>query len=160
MLVGIMSDSHDNLPMIRRAVTVLTDARVECLIHAGDFIAPFALKEVLKFDGPIHAVLGNNDGEVAGLTGLLGDLSRGPRRIELGGKTFVIVHDETRLTVADLASVDVVVVGHTHEVHLRDGTPLVINPGECSGWLKGACTVATIDTETLSTEIINLGEKP
>jgi hypothetical protein len=34
-------------------------------------------------------------------------------------------------------SADVIIYGHTHEVDIRIGSPLIINPGEAGGWLKG-----------------------
>ena len=156
MLLGLISDTHDNLPMIRAALAALAEAHVDCLIHAGDFVAPFAMKEVLKFDGRVYAVLGNNDGEHAGLRKLLPDLASGPRRLDLWGKRITVVHDETNLTESDLAESDVVVIGHTHEAQVKSGRPLVVNPGDCSGWVAGNCTVATLDTETLETRIIEL----
>jgi predicted phosphodiesterase len=42
-----------------------------------------------------------------------------------------------------------VVYGHTHKVDIREGKPLIINPGECSGWLYGQATVVTLDLETM-----------
>ena len=158
MLVGLISDTHDNLPMIRKALAALADAGVECLIHPGDFVAPFALKAILEFDGPVYGVFGNNDGEHAGLKKLLGDLEKGPRRLTLGGKNITVIHDETKLTDADVVRSDVVVVGHTHAVEIRRGNPLVVNPGDCSGWVAGRNTVATLDTGTLEVKIINLSE--
>jgi len=156
MLVGLISDTHDNLPMIRKALAVLAEADVDCLIHAGDFVAPFAMKELLKFDGRVYAVFGNNDGERAGLRKLLPDLESGPRRLDLGGRHITVVHDESSLTGSALAESDVVVVGHTHEARVEPGPPLVVNPGDCSGWVAGNCTVATLDTETLEARIIEL----
>ena len=44
MRIGVMSDSHDNLPMIRKAIRLFTDENAEAVLHAGDFIAPFAVK--------------------------------------------------------------------------------------------------------------------
>ena len=158
MLIGILSDTHDNLPMIRRALSYFEGAGVDCIIHAGDFVAPFALKEILKFGGPVYAVFGNNDGERAGLRKLLSDLDRGPRRIELCRKNITIVHDETKLRRKDFATSDVVVAGHTHHGEIRPGRPLFVNPGECGGWVSGESTAATLDTETLEAKIVKLGK--
>ena len=158
MLVGILSDTHDNLPMIRRALAYFEGAGADCLIHAGDFVAPFALKEIVGFEGPVYAVFGNNDGEHAGLKKMLTDLAKGPRRVELCGKAIVIAHDESKLKPADLAGADVLVVGHTHKAEIRAGKLLVINPGEASGWLTGESTVATLDTESLEARLVNLGK--
>lgn len=158
MLLGLIADTHDNLPMIREAVSVLSREGAEALVHAGDFVAPFALKEVLKFDGPIYAVFGNNDGERKGLRMLLDGLQEGSRQVELDGRKIAVAHDREDLTDADVAESDVIVVGHTHRAEVRPGRPVWVNPGECAGWLHGECTVATIDTGTLETKIINLGE--
>jgi len=158
MLIGLMSDSHDNLPMIRRALARFAEAGVDCLIHAGDFVAPFALEEVLKFHGTVYAVFGNNDGERAGLKKLLRDLGDGPRRINLCERNITVVHDEARLKKSDLRGSDVIVVGHTHVAEIRAGGALVVNPGECGGWLTGKATVATLDTETLEAKIIKVDE--
>ncbi len=157
MLVGILSDTHDNLPMIRRALAFFEGAGVDCLIHAGDFVAPFALQEIVKHKGAVYAVFGNNDGERAGLRKVLADLSPGPRRFDLCGKVIVLVHDEARLKPSDRKGADVIVVGHTHKAEVRAGKPLVINPGEAGGWLTGEATVATLDTETLEARIVKLG---
>ena len=158
MLVGLISDTHDNLPMIRKAVAACTEAGVECLIHAGDFVAPFALKVLLGFGGPVVGVFGNNDGEHRGLRRLLPDLRKGPRRVTLGGKSVTVVHDETKLSQSNILESDIIVVGHTHEVEIRKGVPLIVNPGDCSGWVAGKNTIAVLDTETLEAKTINLSE--
>ena len=158
MLVGILSDTHDNLPMIRRALAYFEGAGADCLIHAGDFVAPFALKELVKYEGPVYAVFGNNDGEHPGLKKVLPDIVKGPLRVKLCDKTIVVMHDEARLKPADLRGADVVIVGHTHRAEIRAGKPLVINPGEASGWLTGEGTVATLDTESLEAHLVTLGK--
>jgi predicted phosphodiesterase len=53
-------------------------------------------------------------------------------------------------------SADVIIYGHTHEVDIRIGPPLVINPGEAGGWLKGKSTIAILDTKTMEVELIEL----
>jgi hypothetical protein len=158
MLIGLMSDTHDNLPMIRKALSRLAGAGVDCLVHAGDFIAPFALEEILKFRGTVYAVFGNNDGERTGLKKLLPDLRNGPRRINLCERNITIVHDEANLKKSDIRASDVIIVGHTHAAEIRAGRPLVVNPGECGGWLTARPTVATLDTETLEANIIKVDE--
>ena len=156
MLVGLISDTHDHLTMIRKALAVFAGAKVECLVHAGDFVAPFALKAVLEFGRPVVAVFGNNDGEHHGLRKLLPDLRKGPRRVTLGGKSVTVVHDEMKLSQSNVLESDVIVVGHTHVAEVREGMPLVVNPGDCSGWVAGKNTIAILDTVTLAANVINL----
>jgi len=152
MKAGLIADSHDNLPMIREAVAVLERGGAKCLLHAGDFVAPFAVKELQKFKGPIYAVFGNNDGEKAGIAKLGLDVVEGMRSLELGGRRILLSHTPPEET----AEFDVVVYGHTHMVDTRKDGPLVLNPGECGGWLSGRCTVALVDLDTLEYKIIEL----
>ena len=51
-----------------------------------------------------------------------------------------------------------VVCGHTHRPGILGEGPLVINPGECGGWVNGRATAALLDTATLEHEIIELGK--
>ncbi|MFN3535276.1 MAG: metallophosphoesterase family protein, partial [Desulfatiglandales bacterium] len=67
MLIGILSDSHDNLPMIQKAVEVLKRRGVDLVLHAGDYVAPFSLKPLLDSFGQFIGVFGNNDGEILGI---------------------------------------------------------------------------------------------
>lgn len=160
MKVGIISDSHDRLPALEAGVKVLRERGAEALLHAGDFIAPFAAK-LLTPDAvgglPVHVCYGNNDGERAGLKKVLPQLVDGPVRIELGGRTIVMHHFIDWLSEEDVAGADVVVTGHTHEVvEQREGDQLRLNPGECCGWVNGRCTVAMLETDDLSVQIIDL----
>ncbi|MHC1592429.1 MAG: metallophosphoesterase family protein, partial [Candidatus Helarchaeales archaeon] len=66
--IGIMSDSHDNIEAVKKAVKIFNEHDVMQVLHAGDIISPFvsflAFKD-LKCE--FHAVFGNNDGERTGL---------------------------------------------------------------------------------------------
>lgn len=157
MKAGIISDSHDNVPLIRAAVKILTDAGAKVIIHAGDIIAPFAAKELLVPGLPVYAVFGNNDGEKKHLAEVLEGIQPGPRRFELGGKTFLLTHDRESVSDADLVGIDILVIGHSHRYGVEPGPPLVINPGECGGWVTGNPTVALLDTDKMQVNKIPLG---
>jgi len=43
MKVGIMSDSHDRLPYIKRAVDIFNRESVDLVLHAGDYVAHFGV---------------------------------------------------------------------------------------------------------------------
>jgi putative phosphoesterase len=154
MKIGVISDTHDNLAAMGAALRHFEESRVEAILHAGDFVAPFAMKRLLQARLPVHAVFGNCDGERAGLAKLLPDLADGPKHLELGGRKICLVHIDKRLTYADFEAADIVVSGHTHEpkVERQEGR-LVVNPGECGGWISGRCTVAIIDTDSLAADI-------
>jgi putative phosphoesterase len=157
MLVGIMSDSHDRLPMIDAALALFGRQGVEALIHAGDFVAPFAAGRVLRFSGPLYATYGNNDGERAGLKKLIPQIQDGPLRLELGGRKIFVHHAIDSGTMVDTERPDIIITGHTHEPANRsEAGTLSVNPGECCGWVTGRCTVAVVDTQGPSATICEL----
>jgi hypothetical protein len=161
MKIGVMSDSHDNLPAIRRALARFEAEGAEAVIHAGDFVAPFAIKELLKFKGAIYGCFGNNDGEKAGIRALWPAVAEPPCELQLGGRRILLTHDEAALqkTPDLLRRAEVVIFGHSHHVvpgERSGGGPLRLNPGECGGWLTGLSTVAILDTATLDVRILEI----
>lgn len=157
MLIGVLADSHDRLPMIDAAVDLFIARRVEAVIHAGDFVAPFAMKKLLRFQGPFYATFGNNDGERAGLQKLFPPLVDGPLFLTLGGRSILVHHFIEWCRPEDVQKAAVIITGHTHEVvnHFEHGK-LFLNPGECCGWVNGRCTAALLDTEGPSAEVCDL----
>ncbi|MCJ7788548.1 MAG: metallophosphoesterase, partial [Methyloceanibacter sp.] len=152
---GLISDTHDNLPLIRRALAIFGREGLEVVLHTGDIIAPFAAGEILKFRGKVYAVYGNNDGEKVGLknTGL--DVVPSPRRLAFGGRSIVMVHAREEAE-GESQGADIVVFGHSHRPSVEPGPPLRINPGECGGWLTGRSTIAILDTDAMTARIIDI----
>jgi hypothetical protein len=157
MKIGVLSDTHDHLAAIASALDLLKAADVDVLIHAGDYCAPFAMKRLLQARLRLYGVFGNCDGERAGLTKLLPDLSDGPRHLELGGRKICVIHNWDHLPHEDREASDIILFGHTHTplVEHREGR-LVVNPGECCGWVNGRKTVAIVDTLTPSADVLEV----
>jgi len=159
MLIGVLSDTHDRVPLIAKALDLFTERRVEVVVHAGDLCSPFAAKALKAVEDrcPLHVIFGNNEGEMAGLTAVLPQLQRGPLRLEFGGRRILVHHFEKWCEPEDVSWAEVVITGHTHEVvnETRDGR-LFLNPGECCGWVNGRCTVAILDTTEPKAEIAEL----
>ena len=158
MKIALISDTHDHTDRLSAALELFADRRAQVLIHAGDMVAPFTARALLAFDGPIRATFGNCDGERQGLTSVLKkSISPPPVTFDLAGRTFVLAHDISQIPDALLATADVVVVGHTHQVsRSQNNGTLIINPGECCGRVTGQSTVALFDSDDLSVEVINL----
>ena len=160
-MIGILSDTHDNLNRVREAVRLFNDAGCDLIIHAGDFVAPFTVEELRNLKAPVQAVFGNCDGERAGLTRAfqgLGEIREAPFAFLHAGLRFVVAHLEGMAAPFFVAKTcDVIVSGHTHrpEVETREGI-LLVNPGETGGWLRGKSTVALLDPAALKAEIIAL----
>ena len=157
MKIGIIADSHDNLPKIKKAVEIFNKQNVELVLHAGDFVAPFSLIPLDDLKCEYLGVFGNNDGERNGLTQKAGGrVSEAPRVINRISKTILLAHSLDQISLQN-QSVNMVVYGHTHSPLARmDKGVLWLNPGECCGWLTGIASVAVVDLRTLAYQIINL----
>ena len=157
MRIGVISDTHDRLPTLDRGLELLQERGIDALIHPGDIIAPFAAKRLLAWPGPLYVIYGNNDGEREGLKKVLSQIQDGPLWIEAGSRRILVHHFIDWCRAEDIEAADIVITGHTHEVvnEMRDGK-LFLNPGECCGWVNGRCTVAVLDTETMTAEIIDV----
>lgn len=160
-VIGILADSHDNLSALGRAVRLFNGADCDLVIHAGDFVAPFAARELGGLACAVKAVYGNCDGERKGLRAAfegLGEIAPAPLGFEHAGRRFLVAHLGVPAARAlGARPPDVVVVGHTHKPEVRrDGGLLVVNPGEAGGWLHGRSTVALLDPRDLSVEILTL----
>jgi putative phosphoesterase len=160
-MIGILADSHDNLVMVRRAVGLFNDMGCDLVIHAGDFVAPFAAAELRNLGCPVKAVFGNCDGEKAGLARAfkgLGEIREAPLAFSHAGLRFLLSHlDGPVNRHITTAPCDVIVFGHTHKplTKRQDGV-LLINPGETGGWLHGKSTVALFDPAGMAVNIIPL----
>ena len=160
MLVGVISDTHDRLPMIDAALELFAKRGVDAVIHAGDFVAPFAMRRLLTFDAPLHAIYGNNDGERTGLRGVFPPLKDGPLFVELDGRTVLVHHFIDWCVPKDVERAEIVITGHTHEAVCRvERGKLFVNPGECCGWVTGRCTVGILDTTGPAAEICELSAR-
>ena len=66
MKIGLISDTHDNIQNIQKAIISFNEKLVRVVIHAGDIVSPEAVE---AFDGmKLIGVLGNNDLQVNELT--------------------------------------------------------------------------------------------
>jgi putative phosphoesterase len=164
MIVGILSDTHDRLPIIDEAVKRLNEINVELVLHAGDYVSPFVASHFKQLKAPLIGVFGNNDGDRTSLKKKFAEIGADIRGkfafVSVDGLTIALLHgDETELLrfLLEVKTVDVLVNGHTHVAKTyRKGRTLVINPGEACGYLSGNPTIAILDTNTLKAKIIQL----
>ncbi len=167
MLIGVISDTHDDWLAIRRAGNLFRDRGVSAVLHAGDWTSPFSMLKLRRALGPgvpIYTVLGNNEGDRLNMASkaveadvrILGDAGL----VELGGRRIGIYHGTSRLVVEAMARsgiFDVVVYGHTHRVEVsRINGALLVNPGEACGCATERRTAALLDVESLDVEVVDL----
>ncbi len=161
MKVGILSDTHGNLSATKSAAKAMAGAGVEAVFHCGDIGGMDVLAElaaVFEPKGvPVHAVFGNVDVYASdwkffpaniGVTlhGRCGEIS-------CAGKAIALLHsDDARRYRQVVASgeYDLVLSGHTHEVHdYKRGRTRCINPGTAGRGSPNTCAVLDLESGTL-----------
>jgi len=163
MKFAIISDSHDNLPNIYKALDYIKKQDITTMIHCGDVCAPAVMKEIAeKFNGTMHLCFGNVDGDrekmhqlkknLANLTihGEIGEL-------ELADKKIAFNHyPEEAKDLASSKKYDLVFYGHNHKAWEETvGETLLLNPGTLAG-LFAKATFAIYDTGTNKAQLILL----
>lgn len=163
MKIAVISDSHDHLIPLRAALERAKQAGAERVIHCGDLIAPFVIAELKRFDGPVHVVFGNNDGDILMLSqqaaGSNVELHGTMARLDPGGRMILATHDPT-IAEAHAATdeYDAVFYGHVHQARERKiGDTLLLGAGELMGY-KERPSFAIYDTETNTAERVSLAD--
>jgi len=163
MLIGALSDTHDNIALIEKAVQTINSKNVNIVLHAGDYCSPFTISYLKKLHCNFIGVFGNNDGDHQLLTKRFQETNnciiRGRfAHVNADGYRIALLHgDDTELlnTIIETGYFDAVIHGHSHIPHLEyRGKTLSINPGEICGYLTGKPTFALLDTDKHQAQII------
>ena len=162
MKVAILSDIHDSIPNLQKALTAA--AGTEALICCGDLCSPFIAKQLGEgYPHPVHVVFGNNDGDrfriaLNAATFPQITLHGEYAELEFGGKTFAVNHfDNIGRGLAKGEAFDVVCFGHNHRFEITTtGRTLIINPGEIFGGLTGEAGFVIYDTERHTAERVRV----
>ena len=151
MLIGLMSDTHNNRPGVRYALDIFESLGIEVVLHAGDLISA-ELLELYK-DFSLYLSFGNGDDPlfIASRAGRVSErfVCEEMVDINLGSRKVLLIHGDQRLELEKRITsgeYDYVIHGHTH--HYRDervGLTRVINPGALGGRLVGERSFATLD---------------
>ncbi|MFZ9969767.1 MAG: metallophosphoesterase [Bacteroidia bacterium] len=167
MQFAILSDVHDNLPQLEKALEQLLQRGIQELVFCGDFCAPFSARLMAQSGLNVHAVFGNNDGDRYQIARIAEEYPRlrlygeyigdEGQVLELGGQKFGVTHYPFYAkAMVKTGWYDAVFFGHSHQVHRQKfGPSLLLNPGEIAG-LMGPSTYALYETELRSSEIISL----
>jgi putative phosphoesterase len=139
MRVAVLSDIHDNIWNLAKVLERTAEA--DALLFLGDFCAPFTLKQITEsFDGPIHCVRGNNDGDMLLLSRVAAKAGNvtfySPLgELKLDGRRVAITHyPEVAAGLVASGKYDAVFSGHNHKYkEERHGDTLWVNPGEVMG---------------------------
>jgi putative phosphoesterase len=171
MKIGVISDTHDNLASMQRALEIFKAERVEMIVHCGDWVASFAVKFFADNSGdiPVKGVFGNNEGDTKSIVIKNQKLAKPVEFAERkvlevalpNGDWLAACHGEDMAMLEALVHSQkyrAVFCGHTHAVRneLVDGVR-VINPGATcfarEGRIVDEATVAIYDSATNSAGI-------
>ncbi len=163
MKFAVISDTHDHLPNIQKALTYIHSQGIDILIHCGDVCAPATLVEIAKqFPGTIHYIFGNVDGDPYLIMKRIyeGDAAnvkpyKDIGEFEIAGKKVAITHYPIIAEkLAKSGDYDLVFYGHDHlKAQKKIGRTLLANPGNLAD-LKYPASFGLYNTSNDSLEII------
>lgn len=160
MKIGIISDTHNEIEMVRKAVAIFREKDVDIVLHAGDLTSPRIIDMFKEF--PCRFVLGNGDIDVEiitekskacgfGCVEAFCDFMAGTKRV------LVLHGNDVPMFRRFLTSgeYDYIIKGHTHifENYVSHRTR-IINPGSLYGGEEN--TIAILDTQADRVEKIRI----
>lgn len=151
MLIGLMSDTHNNRPGVRYALDIFDALGIEVVLHAGDLISAQILDELTDFS--LFLSFGNGDDPliIASKAGSVSEKIVCDEMLDLSlaGKRIFLIHGDYRTEQEkriESGDYDYVIHGHTHRFRdERIGSTRVINPGALGGRYIGERSFATLD---------------
>ena len=170
MLIGIISDTHDNARNLLKAVELFNKKKVGLVIHCGDWVSPFMPDFCNKLMCKIISVFGNNEGDIFRFLKRHEknkwniEFERECVEMNIDGRKIVAYHGQSDILLNGLIEskkYDAVFSGHNHEASIeKKGKTLYVNPGSISGVCESKSsdeiTVAVYDTKTNNAEIVSL----
>jgi putative phosphoesterase len=160
MLLGILSDTHDQYDRMGRAVRTLKERGAEFFIHCGDVCQPRLLDHLAGL--PSAFVWGNCDWDRMALQ-RYGDNLSVPcygafADLELAGKKIALTHGDDRIRMAHVLNAkehDYLLHGHTHvRRDERIDNLRIINPGALHRAAEK--TVALLNTDNDRLEFLTI----
>ena len=161
MKVCIVSDSHDNRPLLEAAVRAAKQEGAEAVLHCGDVVAPSTLSVLKPLGLPVHVIHGNNHGDlymmarIANMPSSLVTIYGQDAGIERAGRKIFIVHyPHYARAMATTGDWDIVCCGHDHEAkvetveNIKGSRTHMVNPGTVGG-VAAPATYVLGDLQTL-----------
>jgi len=166
--ICILSDSHDNIPLMVGAVKAAKEWGAEVVLHCGDVVAPSVLKKLQPLGLPVHVIHGNNTGDLYTMSrlaheaGSLFHYHGQDGEILLAGRRIFIVHyPHYARAMACTGDWDLVCCGHDHRAkieqvpNIKGGSTPVVDPGTVGG-IGAPATYVLGDLAAMEFEIVTL----
>lgn len=172
MKICIVSDSHDNRPMLTSAVKAAKEQGAEAVIHCGDVVAPTALRPLQEIGLPVHVIHGNNEGDTYAMFMLVQEPNSvihyhgQDAGLQLGGRSIFVVHyPHYAEAMALTGDWDIVCCGHDHRCkidtinNITGSQSMLLNPGTVAG-IGPRATYILGDLEKMEFKIHDLPKQP
>lgn len=161
MEIGILSDTHNNLKALHKALALFQARRIQVLIHCGDLTGVEVAQALAGFQ--VICVLGNGDIASGAIRDAL--LAQNPNNYvgleytgRIGEARIAVVHGHLPGVVDELThsgQYDYVFKGHSHRCQdERIGFTRLINPGALGGLHREARQVCILDLDSEKAEFI------
>ena len=161
MLLGVVSDTHNNSKNIDTIISLFNKKNVNLVIHTGDITNAKSLKKFSKLNCNLIGVYGNNDRNEKGLSEVARDynfdFNDPPLRVTKHNKSIAIFHEPDSIDdyLSNNHDIDIILHGHTHRFREEKiGNTLIFNPGESAGFREGKNAIGIINLQDLSSERI------
>jgi putative phosphoesterase len=171
MKLCILSDSHDNIPYLCAAIEAAKEQGADAVLHCGDVVAPSTLGKAQRIGLPIHAIHGNNSGDLYALSQLSG---RADSLVHYYGqdaaftladwRIFLVHYPHYAKAMAVTGDYDLVCCGHSHRTeisHIKNihgSETLLINPGTIGG-VGAKATYVMADLAARTFDILELAKQ-
>ena len=162
MRIGVLSDTHNNIGNLLKALRIFREEGIEKLIHCGDMVNVTTAKQMSGFD--VIYVNGNMDDSGAAVNDALWVLNPNNETTgtvytgKLGSVKIAVTHSHLPGKLDQLIrsrNYDIVFHGHTHRKwdEMVNKTR-VINPGALGGARYEPRTVCIVDFENLDVQTV------
>ena len=156
MLVGVVSDTHNNLKNVESIINIFNKEDVNLVIHTGDISKAETLRLFSNLNCPMAGVFGNNDRFEEGLKEVCDEYNfnfqNPPFSMILEGKKIAVFHEPELIDhyIKEHEDVQLIIHGHTHRYKEETLNDIIFfNPGESAGSMKGKNALGIINLNNL-----------
>ena len=156
MLVGVVSDTHNNIKNIKKIIYLFNDEQVDLVIHTGDISKASTLEIFSNLNSPLVGVFGNNDRIEEGLKEVCEEYNfnfqEPPLSLTLENKKIAVFHEPDLIKdyIKEHKDIDLILHGHTHRYkEEKIDITVYFNPGESAGSIVGKSALGIVNLNNL-----------
>jgi len=156
MLVGVVSDTHNNIKNIKKIICLFNEELVDLVIHTGDISKAETLRNFSELDAPLVGVFGNNDRVEEGLKEVCEEYNfkfqEPPLSLTLENKKIAVFHEPDLIKdyIKEHKDIDLILYGHTHRYkEEKIDKTVYFNPGESAGSMEGKNALGVVNLNNL-----------